>query len=81
MDPISEQTILTTAFPDAGTAIAALRLVDGEFDEICSDFVELARMVAATEGSQRIDDIIESIADLAQEIKSALKTKETTILK
>ena len=75
MDHLSEQTIITAAFPDARTAIASLRRIDGEFDEICSDFVVLAR-IAATENSKRTDDILESLTDLKHEIETALEARK-----
>lgn len=72
MDSLIEQTIITAAFPGALTAITARRRVDAVFDEICSDFVELTCIAAKAESSLDTDGVLESVADLKLEIKSAL---------
>jgi hypothetical protein len=56
----------------------ALRHSDSEFDEICSDFVELTRIASASEGSRDMAEIVESLTDLKQEIKSALERAENS---
>lgn len=75
LEQLNEQTIITAAFPEARAAIAALRRVDGEFDELCSDFVVLTR-IAAAENAKRTEDILESLADLKQEIETELQARK-----
>jgi hypothetical protein len=75
LEQLNEQTIFTAAFPEARAAITALRRVDGEFDELCSDFVVLTR-IAAAESARRTDDILESLAGLKQEIETALQARK-----
>ncbi len=78
MERLKEDTILTAAFPGQQAPMRVLRHSDSEFDEICSDFVELTRIAAVSEGSRDIAEIVESLADLKQEIKSALERVENS---
>lgn len=73
MERLNEVTILTAAFPSQQVPMRALRHSDSEFDEICSDFVELTRIASASEQSGDLAEIIESLTDLKQEITSALE--------
>jgi hypothetical protein len=76
LERLNEVTILTAAFPSQQATMRALSRLNSEFDEICSDFVELTRIASAAERSRDIAEIIESLTDLKQEIASALEHAE-----
>lgn len=78
MDSLKAHTVLTAAFPDLLGKIKVLRQVDSEFDEICSDFVALAGIAAASENSRDADNLLESLVDLKHEIETALRLNEYT---
>ena len=78
MERLIEATVLAAVFPGQEAQMRALRRLDSDFDEICSDFVELTNIAAAAERSRDIADIIESLTDLKQEIASALEHAENS---
>lgn len=73
MDGPSDDVILAAAFPGELQAILERRRRDSEFDEVCSDFVLLARLAGADRGDASDSAVQESLAGLRQEIEAALQ--------
>lgn len=72
MRGLDANALLRIAFPEQVERIAALRVQDSEFDELCADFTAIAMLVAQQNQTPAAEDLRESLLGLKQDIQAAV---------